>query len=77
MKAFKGQTVEFKEEKDRPEVMLVYSVQGPALLGKIKRGDDPYILRTEQNAQFSSEQLAEISEGMNKLEATRKAAQSH
>jgi hypothetical protein len=40
MKAFKGQTVEFKEEKDRPEVMLVYSVQGPALLGKIKRGDD-------------------------------------
>ncbi len=62
MKAFKGKTVEFTQEK--PEEMLVYNVQ-KLLLGKINLGKKPnYVLRTEQNAEFSSEQLAEISKGM-------------
>ncbi len=62
MKEHKGKTVEFK--LDGLAVMEVLSLEGKSL-GKIKLGDKPnYILRTVQNAEFSSEQLAEISAGM-------------
>jgi hypothetical protein len=60
MKTFIGSTVEFKQ--GAPDVMEVYSLgKDHPLLGKIKLGDKPYKLETEQHAKFSSEQLAEIS----------------
>ena len=63
MKTFIGSTVEFKQ--GTPDVMEVYSLgKDHPLLGKIKTGVKPYILKTEQNAQLSAEQLAEISAGM-------------
>jgi hypothetical protein len=77
MELHKGKTVKFKQ--DTPDVVHANRVDQAGFLGKItlKDGKKPYIFKPEQNAEFSSEQLADISEGMNKLEATRKAAQSH
>jgi len=55
--------VKFKQ--DAPYVMEVHSLEGKRpLLGKIKLGEKPYKLETEQHAKFSSEQLAEISKEM-------------
>ena len=47
MEAFTGKTVKFKQGTS--DVMEVYSVEGERLLlGEIKLGDNPYILRTKQ-----------------------------